>query len=605
MQDRTAALIETFAALSAPAEFSLSPDGQSVAYTAHVGHPAQIFSLPVERAAWPCRLTATLDDCAEPQWSPDGARIVFVRGHALWVMHADGTEARELIAHPAGSSSPRWSPDASRIAFISRRRGWDHLWTIAPDGSGLAPVTRGPCDAVDPVWSPDARWIAYGSPSEADLTRGVHLVPAEGGDPELISPPGAWSGAPSFAPDGKSVAYLSDRDGWFHVYLYDRATRATRQLTRGECEDGGPHFYQIDPQGGPIFSPDGQQVAFIRHREGKFDLWVAQVATGEARRISKEDGEYRIVGWLPDSQRLAVTFENPATVGDLWLLSTDGPARQMTDSSVAPLWSPALVLPEWVAYPARDGLAIHAALFRPASSSGKAPAVVFLHGGPNFEFGHFYYPLPQILAQEGYVVLAPNYRGSTGYGTAFREANFREWGHADAHDVIDGARWLQAQDYVDPARVAVVGPSYGGYLTLCALTLAPDLFCAGVDLYGDSDLVEAYRSEDRDARLDLQRQMGTPEENPAGYRRGSPVYGAENIRAPLLILHGRQDLMVVPRMSERMIEALKIENKYVEAHWYEGEAHGFAEPANKKDAWERIVRFLNRFCAPLSKSGAM
>ncbi|HEX9076431.1 MAG TPA: LpqB family beta-propeller domain-containing protein, partial [Anaerolineae bacterium] len=502
MQDGTAALIETFAALSAPAEFSVSPDGRVVAYTARAGHHAQIYCLPVEGAAWPCRLTATLDDCTEPQWSPDGARIVFVRGHALWVMNADGTEARPLTDHPAGNGSPRWSPDGARIAFISRRRGWDHIWTIAPDGSGLAPVTRGACDAVDPVWSPDSQWIAYGSLSEADQTRGVYVVPAGGGDAELISPPGAWSGAPSFSPDGKTLAYLSDADGWFHVYVYDRASRTPRQLTHGECEDGGPHFYEIDPQGGPIFSPDGKQVAFIRHREGKFDLWVAQAATGEARRVSQGDGEYRIAGWLPDARRIAVTFENPATAGDLWVLSTDGAAKQMTDSSVALLWSRALVLPEWVAYPARDGLTIHSALFRPASSGGKAPAVLFLHGGPNFEFGHFYYPLPQILAHEGYVVLAPNYRGSTGYGTAFREANFREWGHGDAFDVIDGARWLQAQDFVDPARLAVVGPSYGGYLTLCALTLAPDLFCAGVDLYGDSDLVEAYRSEDRDARLD-------------------------------------------------------------------------------------------------------
>ena len=222
--------------------------------------------------------------------------------------------------------------------------------------------------------------------------------------------------------------------------------------------------------------------------------------------------------------------------------------------------------------------------------------MLFLHGGPNFEFGDFYYPLPQILAQEGYVVLAPNFRGSTGYGTAFRHANFREWGHADAFDAADGARWLAAQDFVDPNRIAVVGPSYGGYLTLCALTLAPELFCAGVDMYGDSEIAESYRHGDRYGRLDLKRQMGTPEENPEGYRRGSPLYLAERIQSPLLILHGEDDMLVVPLMSDKMIEALKIENKYFESHFYKQEAHGFEKPENKKDAWERVVKFLNRYC---------
>jgi dipeptidyl aminopeptidase/acylaminoacyl peptidase len=276
------------------------------------------------------------------------------------------------------------------------------------------------------------------------------------------------------------------------------------------------------------------------------------------------------------------------------VISTDGQSTQLTDTSVAEIKSHANA-PEWISYPAHDGLQIPAALFRPLEKS-RAPAIVFIHGGPNFQFAEFYYPLPQILSQEGYVVLLPNFRGSTGYGSVFREANFREWGHADAMDVIEGARWLQRQGFVDPNRIAVVGPSYGGYLTLCALTLAPEIFCAGVDMYGDSELVEAYRHEDREMRMDMARHMGTPEENSEGYRRGSPLYSAERIQAPLLILHGKDDMLVVPLMSEKMIEQLKIENKSVEAHFYEGEEHGFEKPENKKDVWERIVRFLNRHC---------
>lgn len=595
MRDRTRNLIETFAASLPMEDFSLSPAGTSVAFTRRVGEYAQIFTVPAARPAFPARVTAALSDCTEPQWSPDGTRLVFVKGTGLCAANADGTSPREIALHPAGNLNPRWSR-GERIAFISRRRGWDHIWTVLPDDSGLIQVTRGEFDAADPAWSPDDASIAYCCTSSADLnTRGIYLIPANGGDARALTPSGCWNGAPSFSPDGKRLAYLSDRDGWFHVYLYDFETASARQLTQGEFEDGGPHFYHIDPLGGPLFSPDGERVACIRHRDGRFDVWTVEVGTGEARRISPGDGEYRLVGWLPDSRRMAVTFDNPASTCDLWVIGMDTEPIQLTDSSVAGLDTGALTMPEWITYKARDGLTIPAALFR-TKAEGRRPAVLFLHGGPNFEFGQYYYPLPQILAQEGYVVLAPNYRGSTGYGTAFRQANFREWGNADALDVVDGAEWLKTRDYIDPDHVAVVGPSYGGYLTLCALTLAPHLFCAGVDMYGDSEIAESYRHGDREARLDVQRHMGTPEENPEGYRRGSPVYLAERIQAPVLILQGRQDMLVVPLMSERLIEQLKIENKVYEAHFYDDESHGFSKPHNKQDAWRRIVEFLNRHC---------
>lgn len=594
MRNGTIALIDTFAALSSPGDFSLSPDGRTIAFTRQVGLHHQIFAMPTERAG-EIRITATLDDCTEPQYSPDGQHLVYVRGHALWIANADGSNARELTDHPSGNSHPRWSPDGSRIAFLSRRRGWTHIWTIAAGDARPTQITRGEFDVANPVWSQDGKWLAYDSWRADDIqTRAVYLISSNGGDEQLVSANGSWSGTATFSPDGRTLAFLSDQTGWFHIYLYDTQLHITHQLTRGEFEDGGSHFYEIDPRGGPTFSPNGEQIAFVRHREGKIDVWVVDVATGDARRISSIDGQHRLIGWLPDGKRIAATCSQPSTPSDVWLLSTDTESIRLTDASTAELKS-RTHQPEWISYTAQDDLKIPAALFRPLEKT-KSPAIVFVHGGPNAMFGEDYYPLPQILAQEGYVVLLPNYRGSTGYGNVFRNANMHEWGNADALDIIYGARWLRSQPFVDPDRIAIVGPSYGGYLTLCALTLAPELFCAGVDLYGDSEIAEAFQHEDREARMDLLRHMGMPAENAEGYRRGSPLYQAEKIQAPLLILHGKDDQMVVPLMSEKMIAALKIENKYVESHFYEGEEHGFDKPENKKDAWERIVKFLNRFC---------
>ncbi len=602
MQLRTTSLLQTFAAIDSPRSFALSPDGSTLAFTLEAGQYTQIFTLETARPGFPRRVTATLGNCSDPQWSPDSCRLTYIQDKALWTINADGTNPRQLTENPAGNSDPFWSPDGTRIAFYSRRRGWEHVWTIPVAGGTPVQVTAGESDGVDIAWAPDSQSLAFCSAREEDLsTRGIYLVPALGGSERLISPRGAWSGSPHFSPDGRQIAYLSDRDGWFHVYIYDCSSESTRQLTSGEFEDGGPHFYIVDMLGGPIFSPDGQRLAFVRHREGSFDVWMLDVQSGDAERISRQVGQYRILGWLPDGTHLAVVHEDIARVPDAQILAADGSMRVLTDSSTAEMKSDSMIAPEWVTYLSRDGLTIHAGLLRPREEStkmvanGRHPAVLFLHGGPNFQFGDYFYPLPELLAQEGYVVLAPNYRGSTGYGREFRQANFCEWAHADALDVVDGARWLQQQSFVDPQRIAIVGPSYGGYLTLAVLTLEPELFCAGVDLYGDSEIAESYRHGDRYGRMDLRRHMGTPEENPEGYRRGSPVYLAERIQAPLLFLHGKNDMLVVPLMSEKMIEALKIESKYYEAHFYEDEEHGFSKPENKQDAWTRILDFLNRF----------
>ena len=190
----------------------------------------------------------------------------------------------------------------------------------------------------------------------------------------------------------------------------------------------------------------------------------------------------------------------------------------------------------------------------------------------------------------GFAVFDVDFRGSTGYGRAFRIANHDEWGHADVHDLIDAARWAAEQPWSD-GRLAIYGGSYGGYMVLCALVEEPSMWRAGVDLYGDSEIAESYRHGDRLGRLDLHKMMGSPDDAARTdvYRRGSPVYRAERIEAPLLILHGRKDKRVVPLMTERMVEALEIEGKRHEVHWYDEEGHGWEKRENRRDAFERIL----------------
>jgi dipeptidyl aminopeptidase/acylaminoacyl peptidase len=587
--------IDALVEIASPGEPHLSPDGSTVAFVLQAGEGRQIFAMSA-LGGWPQRITAGPASSESPRWSPDGLQVAFVSGKAVVVAGADGAHPRTLTDHAAGNSMPRWSPDGSQIAFYSRRRGWSQIWVIPAAGGEPRRLTDRPEDDDDLQWSPDGTQIAYSSIRGTDLNnRDIYSVDVRTGvERRLTDAPSCFDGAPAWSPDGRQLAFLSDQDGWVHVYLMTAGGADRRQLTSGPCEDGWPTL----GRGHLLWSPDARMIAFVRNRGGALDLMTVDPAGGAIERINREDGFYQPVAWMPDGTRLLVLASRPDAPTDLWILSLNSEARQVTDSLGGGLHREDFLLPDRVSYASRDGLTISGFLYRPhtADPSSPCPAIVHPHGGPTHQaFFSWLDPIVQLFVQEGYAVLEPDFRGSSGYGRDFRLANIGAWGVGDAWDCIDGAGFLRGLDWVDGSRIGIWGGSYGGYLTLCCLSESPSEFRAGIDLFGDSEIAESYRRGDRVGRLDLLRQMGSPEENAGAYRRGSPVYRAERIEAPLLILHGRDDARVVPGMSERIIDALKIEGKFFEHQLYNGEGHGFRRPATRRDAYQRMLSFFEKY----------
>jgi len=383
----------------------------------------------------------------------------------------------------------------------------------------------------------------------------------------------------------------------------------------------------------PIPSPDGTRFVHATVRDGLQQLHVAPMTgaapakrrpgrprkhpvadlgpgTGGSLRIDPFDGVWLAVAWMPDGDSILAVGESSREPEDLWILPVPPPdwtaarrPRRLTQSRPAALPVGGFVDAEYRTVNARDGLAIPVTLWRPPAATGRrggrtVPTIIHVHGGPTWQAFRDWVPFRDLLVQEGFAYLSVDFRGSTGYGRAYRHANRDEWGHADVHDVIDAARWAAAQAWSN-GRLAMYGGSYGGYLTLCALVEEPSMWAAGVDLFGDSEIAESYRHGDRVGRIDLERMMGTPDDPSKVelYRRGSPLYRAERIEAPLLLLHGRKDRRVVPLMTEKMIEALEIEGKYHEVHWYANEGHGFDRRENRRDAFGRILAWLKRHVA--------
>jgi dipeptidyl aminopeptidase/acylaminoacyl peptidase len=635
---RDALTIEAIVAIEPPREFRLHPRERIVAFTSEAAGARQLFTMSL-RAGVPVQVTASEKPVSDPQWSPDGRRLAFVRDGAIRMVEIDGSRETAVTEHPAGNTQPRWSPDGRQIAFLSRRRGWSQVWLVEapvprrgrprrdPRPPEPRPITATGLDIDAFAWSPDGASVAVMSRRSPELdTHQVHVVDVATGDEHQVAGNDAWETAASWVRDG-SLLLVSDASGWFQVLHVSADLRERALLTAGEREHGEPTGA---PGYAPLASPDGSRFAHVEVKNGYVGLMVAPLgpaapvkrgpgrppkvprtvsAVGAAVRLDPWPGVWRIVDWLHDGSALLAVGESEGRPQDLWLLPVPergGKAarpRQITRSLPIVLESVlgSKVVPgERVAMTARDGLRLEGTLWRPPTATGRrggtrVPAIVYPHGGPTWQAFRRFDPFKQLLVREGFAVLDVDFRGSTGYGRDFRRANHGEWGHADAHDILDAAHWLEVQSWCD-GRLAVWGGSYGGYLVLCALVEEPGIWRAGIDLYGDSEIAESYRRGDRPGRLDLERQMGRPDdpEREPLYRRGSPVYRAERIEAPLLILHGCRDKRVVPLMSEKMVEALEIEGKHHEVVYYDDEAHGWERRETRRDAYTRTLDFLRR-----------
>jgi dipeptidyl aminopeptidase/acylaminoacyl peptidase len=617
--------IEQAAAVEPAREFRLSPDGRRLAFTAEAAGARQIFLMPV-RGGYPEQLTATEKSASDPQWSPDGRRIAFVRDEAIWMIDVEGAHQALVTQHPAGNRSPRWCADGHQIGFISRRRGWDQLWLVdapvprrgrpatKPRSAEPTPLSQTGVDIDEFVWSPDGRSIAVTSQRLPDLmTSQIHIIDVATGRERLVAGEAAWETGPRWLPDGSGLLMLSDADGWFQVARISTDGGDRIVLTSGQHEHG-------EPGGGwgyvPLASPDGRRFVHVEIREGLADLLVGDLPNGVGedalpvggRRsavVSPFEGVWMAVGWLPDSSAILALGSSDRMPDDLWLLPMPEAAaegarpRQLTHSLPTVVDAAHFAVGTRVTFEARDGLTVEGTLYLPAGAVGEeatpVPSVIHSHGGPTHQAFRDWLPFRQLVVEAGIAFLSVDFRGSTGYGRQFRHANRGEWGHADAFDVIDAAHWAAAQPWCD-GRLAHYGASYGGYMTLCVLTEEPGLWRAGIDLYGDSEIADSYRHGDRPGRIDLERMMGKPEDPEAApaYRRGSPLYRAEFIEAPLLILHGRKDKRVSPLMTEKIVEALEIESKHHEVHWYDEEPHGWKKRENRRDAWKRCIEFLRR-----------
>jgi dipeptidyl aminopeptidase/acylaminoacyl peptidase len=403
------------------------------------------------------------------------------------------------------------------------------------------------------------------------------------------------------SPDGKWIALLSDRDGWDHLYVTAAGQRATPiQITKGKFEAWRPQW-----------SPDGRRIAFDANQPDNYGirhLYVATIGTDPSKasitQITTGRGTNIAPQWSPDGTRLVYQHTDPSNSADLWVVDVASKkTTRLTDSMPSTMDKARFVEPQPVHYAGPDGQQVPAWLFVPKNldRTKKHPAIVWIHGdgvNQNYDGWHVqrnyavYYSFHQYLLQQGYVVIAPDYRGSIGYGRDWREGVYMDVGGKDAKDAWMAANYLKTLGYVDAERVGVWGLSYGGFFTLIAVTDQPKLFRAGVDVAGVVDYAMYY--EDPYHGGWTMSRIGTPEQNPRVYAQASPLSHVDRLERPLLVLHGTSDVNVPYLHSVRLVDELLKKGKgdLVSFMTYPGEFHYFTREHVLRDAWHRVDDFF-------------
>ena len=600
--------LDDLVSVEAVGETALSPDGRTFAMTRN----GQIVLMPAD-GGWPVTLTSTAGGKSGLSWSPDGHSIAFASQGGIWVVSVTGGAPGRLTNAAAGGGDPRqaadrqpqYSPKGRWILFETGRRGHNNLMVVSDDGMVTDFLTAANVDEESASWSTDGTRISYTARAPEYFSGKLNVLkfdPAKGqagGDPvTLYTSPvdrgGGWSiGKARWSPDGKSLAVVLQDSGWDHVYLIPSDGGSPKGLTRGEFEDTSA-----------VFSPDGKSMAVVSSRRNleESDIWIVPIDGSAARQLAMfpMPGMQSQPLFSPDGGKVYFHHTSPAESNDLIVASLDGAPKYLTHTTPKNFES-GFIMPEEVHYRSKDGMDVAAILHKPRGfkAGTKYPAVLWIHGGPEGQDVFRFDAWTQYLAQAGYVVLQPNYRGSSGYGEKFRNLNVEDSGGGEMDDVAAGAEYLVKQGLADPKAIAIGGGSHGGTMVGYAVTKYPDLFACAIELFGVVDRATFNERTNRNSAVRWMMKMGgTAAEKPEVYRKANTLADVAKIKTPLLVMHGENDPQVPPYESAQFVRALKEHGKVVYYFTYPNELHGFSQREHRLDAWRRQLAFLEKYINP-------
>ncbi|MFQ5679207.1 MAG: alpha/beta fold hydrolase [Gemmatimonadota bacterium] len=593
--------IEQFLATTTVRGASFSPDGSKLLISSNESGIFNAYALPVDGGP-PERLTDSEDDAVfVVGYFPQDERFLYLQDDGgnelshLYVRQEDGSVADLTPGDGLKANFLGWAAD-DRSFFVAtneRDARFFDIYEIGVDDYARALLYRDDTGYEFADIGPGKRHIAFSKPTTTSDSD-VFLYDRETGEMRKLTPhEGEVANRPlAFSPDGSALYYTTDAGGEF--------SRLVRwEVATGEVSTVLEPGWDVSFAS---FSKNGKYLIVGINEEARTRVRVFEMPGMEPVGLPDLSGlDLTSASFSRDEKRLAFYASSGRSPRNLFVMAfPDGEPRRLTRALNPDIDPNDLVEPEIVRFASYDGLEIPGLLYRPhaAGVETPVPALVWVHGGPGGQSRVGYSPLIQYLVNHGYAVYAINNRGSSGYGKTFFRLDDLKHGEADLDDCVASKAMLVGTGWVQPDRIGIIGGSYGGYMVLAALAFRPDDFAVGVDLFGISNWVRTIESIPpwwESFRLALYREIGNPDSGRDALIAKSPLFHADRIQRPLMVLQGANDPRVLKVESDEIVEAARANGVPVEYLLFEDEGHGFVKRENQEEGYRKILGFLNRY----------
>jgi len=589
---------------------SFSSDEKSILFHNNKSGIFNVYSVPVTAGAATQLTNSTKESTFAVSYFPNDSRFLYSYDRGgnenshLYLRELDGSERDLTPGEKVKANFLGWAHDRKSFFYSTNERDarFFDIFEMPIDTFKSTLVYKNETGLDAGTISDDKKFVAFqkngGSPADSDIylynvaTKEMKNITEHTGD--------VANSAEAFDVNSKYLYYLTDTGSEYqYVARYDLASGKSEVVEKAPWDVSYTYF-----------SRNGKYRVTAINEDARTKIKIYDTATGKLVPLPQlPNADITGVNISPSEKLMAFYLNGDRSPANLYVYDfTSKKATKLTDSLNPEINTADLVDSQVIRYKSFDGVEIPSILYKPknASATNKVPAMLLVHGGPGGQTRVGYNVIAQYLANHGYVILGVNNRGSSGYGKSFFASDDGKHGREPLWDCVEAKKYLASLGYVDEKKIGIAGGSYGGYMVLAALAFKPDEFAVGVDLFGVSNWVRTLQSIPpywESFRKSLYKEIGDPSKDLENLRAVSPLFHADKIVKPLIVLQGANDPRVIKPESDEIVENIKKRNGVVEYVLFDNEGHGFTKKANEIRAYKAILDFLDRYLKNADQSG--